>query len=134
MLAYSALVLGHIIYSAVFGVSSTAWDSTAELVALAMNSSPTQVLQNTCAGIIGRQALKTLVRVLVTAPGHLELVFGAVDGQNAPTSKLVMNEKYGKLKAKKTTKIRSRGSVRRVRYGKGMWLDARSKGRLRQRS
>ena len=97
MLAYCTLVLGHIIYSAISGVSSTAWDSTAELVALAMNSSPPQILQNTCAGIVGRQALKTSVRVLATTPGHLELVFGEVKDPNAQTSELVMNEKYGKL-------------------------------------
>lgn len=75
MLAYIALVFGHIMYSAIAGVSSTAWDSAAEFVALAMNSSPTEVLQSTCAGIIGRQAIKTTVRVLLTTPGHLELVF-----------------------------------------------------------
>lgn len=133
MLAYSALVLGHIVYSAIFKISSTAWDSAAELVALAMNSSPTQVLQNTCAGILGRQALKTPVRVLVTTPGHLELVFGSVDGQNAPTSKLVMNEKYGKLTVKKTTEMKSRGSIRRLRYRKRLLLGVLSQRRLRQR-
>ena len=132
MFAYCVLVFGHVIYSAISGVSSTAWDSTAELVALAMNSSPTEILQNTCAGIIGRKALKTPVRILATTPGHLELVFGAV--QNAQTSELVMNKKYGKVTVKKTTKTKSRGSMRRVRYGKGQLLGARSKGRLRERS
>lgn len=99
MLAYCVLVLGHIIYSAISGVSSTAWDSVAELAALGMNSSPTKMLQNTCAGIIGRQAFKTPVRVLVTTPGHLELVFGEAKDPNA-TSELVMNQKYGRLDEK----------------------------------
>lgn len=62
-----------------------------------MNSSPTEILQNTCAGLIGRQAFKTPVKVLVTTPGHLELVFGEVKDPKAQTSQLVMNEKYGKL-------------------------------------
>lgn len=97
MLVYCVLVLGHIFYSAISGVSSTAWDSAAELVALAMNSSPTETLQNTCAGIIGRKALKTPVRVLATTQGHLELVFGEGKNPNAQTSELVMNERYGKL-------------------------------------
>lgn len=97
MLIYCALVFGHIFYSAISGISSTAWDSAAELVALAMNSSPTEILQNTCAGIIGRKALKTPVRVLATNKGHLELVFGEPKDPNAPNSKLVMNEKYGRL-------------------------------------
>lgn len=97
MFAYCILVFGHIVYSAISGVSSTAWDSAAEIVALAMNSSPTDILQNTCAGIVGRKALKTSVKVLATTPGHLELVFGEFKGPNAHNSQLVMNEKYGKL-------------------------------------
>lgn len=97
MLAYCVLVLGHIIYSTISGVSSTAWDSTAEFVALAMNSSPTEILQNTCAGIVGLKALKTPVRILATAPGHLELVFGEFKDPEAQISTLMMNEKYGKL-------------------------------------
>lgn len=80
-----------------FGVSSTAWDSVGELVALTVNSSPTKILQNTCAGIVGRQALKTPVRVLATTPGHLELVFGEIEDPKLQASELVMNEKYGKL-------------------------------------
>lgn len=101
MFLYCILVLGHIIYSAVTGISSTAWDSAAELVALAMNSSQTQVLQNTCAGIIGRRALMSPVRVLVQEPGHLELVFGNVskDENIQNGTKLVVNQQYGKLAA-----------------------------------
>lgn len=95
MLAYCTLVFGHIIYSAISGVSSTAWDSAAELFALTMNSSPTEVLQNTCAGIVGRKALGTNVRVMATTPGHLEMVFG--DAKDPNKTNLVMNEKYGKL-------------------------------------
>lgn len=134
MLAYCVLVLGHIIYSAIFGVSSTAWDSTAEIVALAMNSSPTKILQNTCAGIIGRHAFNAPVRVLVTAPGHLELVFGEDKDQNAQTSKLEMNKKYGKLTLRKTTKMRSRSLMRRVRFRQGLSLVAKGKGGLGERS
>ncbi|MCJ1467198.1 hypothetical protein MMC07_005821 [Pseudocyphellaria aurata] len=97
MLSYVLLALGHIIYSAISGISSTAWDSVGELVALTVNSSPSKVLQNTCAGIVGRQALKTNVRVLATTPGHLELVFGEIEDPTLQASELVMNEKYGTL-------------------------------------
>lgn len=97
MLAYCFLVLAHIIYLAISGVSSTAWDLVAELVALAMNSSPTEALQNTCAGIVGKKAYETEVRVLKTSEKHLELVFGEVKDSNADVSKLVMNEKYGRI-------------------------------------
>lgn len=111
MLAYCALVLGHIIYSTISGVSSTAWDSTAELVALAMNSSPTEVLQNTCAGIIGSTALKTPVRVLATTQGHLELVFGELKDPNVQASTLVMNKKYGKLACENQNRGEELGST-----------------------
>lgn len=101
MLAYCVLVVAHLIYSAVSGISSTAWDSTAELVALAMNSSPTETLQNTCAGILGKRAYQTRVRVLKTSEKHLELVFGEVKDPNADISQLAMNEKYGSIVAGK---------------------------------
>lgn len=67
---------------------------------MAMNSSPTEVLQNTCAGIVRQRALKTSVKLLATTPGHLELVFGEIKDPNLQNSKLVMNEKYGKLAGK----------------------------------
>ena len=97
MFTYCILVLAHIIYSAISGVSSTAWDSVAELVALAMNSSPTEILENTCAGIVGRKVYQAHVRVLKTSEKHLELVFGEIKDPNADVSELVMNEEYGSL-------------------------------------
>lgn len=104
MLTYCVLVFAHVIYSAISGVSSSAWDSVAELVALAMNSSPTESLQNTCAGIVGRKAYQTQVRVLKTSDKHLELVFGEVKDPKADISKLVMNEKYGTVATGKEVK------------------------------
>ena len=100
MLLYSILALAHIIHLGVFGISSTAWDSTAEMIALAMNSSPTRHLQNTCAGIIGIRTYQTLVRVLATSTDgskadHLELVFGDVEQQNM--RRLEVNQEYGKI-------------------------------------
>lgn len=95
MLVYCILALAHIIYSAISGVSSTAWDSVAEMLALAMNSSPTESLHNTCAGIVGKKAYQANVRVLKTSEKHLELVFGKIKDPNADVSKLVMNEQYG---------------------------------------
>lgn len=97
MFTFCVLVLAHILYSAISGVSSTAWDSAGELVALAMNSSPTKALQNTCAGIIGGKAFRHPVRVLATTQGHLELFFGEMKDSKAQVSELVVNEKYGKL-------------------------------------
>lgn len=136
MLAYCVLVLGHIIYSILSGISSSAWDSTAEFVALTMNSSPTEILQNTCAGIIGLKAFKTPVRVLATTQGHLELVFGEVKDLNAQASTLVMNEKYGKLASENDNKgeeLESTGPAELKKRVRCSELGARSKVKLNGR-
>lgn len=122
MFTYCVLVLAHVIYSAISGVSSTAWDSVAELVALAMNSSPTETLQNTCAGITGRRAYETRVRVLKTSEKHLELVFGEIKDPNADTSEMVMNEKYGRVAIGKkdedeTFQVEGQGEIRKRNLG-----------------
>lgn len=121
MLTYCFLVFAHVIYSAVSGISSTAWDSAAELVVLAMNSSPTEILQNTCAGVVGRKAYETRVRVLKTNDKHLELVFGDIKDPNADVSKLVMNEMYGSVvigkDEDKTVNVEGQGEMRKRNVG-----------------
>ena len=83
------------------GLSSDAWDSAAEVIALAMNSSPTQYLQNTCSGIYGMRPFQTTVRIVATAPtpgekqDHLELVFGPSSEAKTSQVKMEMNEEYG---------------------------------------
>ena len=102
MLAYCILALVHILYLGTSGISSTAWDSTAEMMALAVNSSPTKYLQNTCAGIIGIKAYQVPVRILaakVSSAGagedHLELVFGESGKDGVHIERLEVNRKYG---------------------------------------
>ena len=104
MLVYCIIAFSHILYSLVSGISSTAWDSTAEVVALAMNSSPTDHLQNTCAGIIGVKTFRTPVRILASKmndakeEGHLELVFGDEKERGLGWSSVETNVKYGRVK------------------------------------
>lgn len=104
MFTFCLLAFGHTIYLVVSGVSSDAWNSTAEIVALAMNSSPTAYLHNTCAGIIGINTFKTPVRILVRGDDdqmeHLELVFGDQEMANAGVSRLTKNKNYGELLSK----------------------------------
>ena len=100
MVAYCVFAIVHIIYLGLTGISSTAWDSTAEMMVLAMNSSPTKHLQNTCAGIIGIKPFQTLVRVLATngidhKADHLELVFGNIEQSNF--KRLEVNQEYGRV-------------------------------------
>lgn len=103
MFIYCLLAFAHSVYLITTGLSSNTWDTAAEVIALAMNSSPTQFLQNTCAGILGIRTFQTKVRVMATDNGngneHLEIVFGDV-----PSHKLwlvVENQQYGALREKK---------------------------------
>ena len=95
MFAYCLLAVSHVLYIVATGVSSSAWDSVAELVALAMNSAPTTALQNTCAGIIGTRAYRSTVRIAETTEGHLELLFGEEKDSKIVVSRLKLDEKYG---------------------------------------
>ena len=105
IIGYCLLAFSHLIYLGISGISSTAWDSTAEMMALAMNSSPTRHLQNTCAGIIGIKTFQTRVRILAAAStdeskrddDHLELVFGQDDQGTTHMERLAMNQRHGKL-------------------------------------
>ena len=97
MLAYCLLAVGQTLYALISGISSSAWDSVAELIALAMNSKPTHVLQNTCAGIIGVKLFRAAVGIRETTEGHLELCFGG-DGEVQGGERVRVNEKYGKMK------------------------------------
>lgn len=83
---YCVFAIPHVVFTSVRGISSSSWDSIAELTALAMNSPPTKELRNTCAGIASVQTFRTVVSVVArhekgkstaTGDGHLQLVLGA---------------------------------------------------------
>lgn len=102
LLAYCIIALSHVLYAAITGISSTCWDSIGEVTALAMNSTPTALLKNTCAGIMELDIFKIPVRVLAIrdAEGegeHLELVFGNVDEKEASGTPIQPNRVYGTL-------------------------------------
>lgn len=84
------------------GISSTCWDSIAEVTALAMKSTPTAALRNTCAGITELHIFKLPVRVLVAKDQegegeHLELVFGDVDRELVKDTTIKPNLAYGTM-------------------------------------
>ena len=102
IITYCIFAFAHVLYLAISGISSTVWDSTAEVVALAMNSTPIKYLQNTCAGIIGIKTFRTNVRILATNGGegkheHLELIFGDSQQHHSGMTKMKANTKYEKL-------------------------------------
>ncbi|KAL8692361.1 MAG: hypothetical protein Q9218_002612 [Villophora microphyllina] len=102
LLIYCALVVAHFCYATISGVSSTSWDSIAELVVLAVNSSPTTQLRNTCAGITQLSVFRTPIRILTgkdvnDEEDHLELVFGHVDESIASRNQILENHEYGTM-------------------------------------
>ena len=103
MLLYRIIAIAHIIYLITSGISSSAWDSTAEMMALAINSSPTRHLQNTCTGIVGIKTFQTPIRILASKvtgakEDHLELVFGEIASPDVYMERLELNQAYGKVK------------------------------------
>ena len=119
LLAYCVIALSHVLYAAIsgkrplrilvldsiiddLGISSTCWDSIGEVTALAMNSTPTTFLKNTCAGIIELNIFKLPVRVVAIRDDegdgeHLELVFGNVDEKDVKGTPIKPNRVYGTL-------------------------------------
>lgn len=78
LLSYCVLAGIHSTFVLITRTSSNAWDSVSEVTALAMQSQPTKVLKNTCAGIHTTRVFSNLVKVVRTGPqkDHLELDFG----------------------------------------------------------
>lgn len=108
LMLYCLVVVVHIYFSLRSGLSSASWDSMAEMMALGMNSRPTNSLQNTCAGIRTIEVFKERVRIVPTAGlvdelgkgsyngerGHLELLF-LKDSEVVVVNQVQTNVAYG---------------------------------------
>ena len=105
LLTYCIFALAHVLYAGISGISSTCWDSIGEVTALAVNSTPTALLRNTCAGIMELSIFKTPVRVLAFRDNdnsdgeHLELVFGDLDEKSIQHQVIKENRVYGTMPA-----------------------------------
>lgn len=103
LLAYCIFALTHILYAGITGISSTCWDSVSEVTALAVNSTPSALLRNTCAGITELNIFKIPVRVLAVRDNessdgeHLELVFGELDEKAIQHQVIKHNRVYGTM-------------------------------------
>ena len=102
LLLYCAFAITHTFYAGITGISSTCWDSIAEVTALAVNSSPTTALRNTCAGITEFDIFKLPVRILAMRDEegdgeHLELVFGNLDEKSVENRVIKPNRVYGTM-------------------------------------
>lgn len=88
---YAVIAVGHWVYLGWSRESSSSWDSIAELVALAMSSTPSTDLTNTGAGIDSFQVFQNQTQV-IDRDGHLELAFGVPSGRY---EKVKPDELYG---------------------------------------
>ena len=94
LLIYCMYALSHLVYTIYSGVSSNAWDSIPELVALAVNSSPSKELLNTSAGIERLDTFRRSVNVRALND-HLEIVFDDTGQTGNVGFKMVeRNKKY----------------------------------------
>ena len=104
LIAYCLLVLVHVLYAAISGISVTCWDSIGEVTALAVNSMPTVLLRNTCAGITELGTFKLPVRVLAFRDDegdreYLELSLGSTDEKTIEDKMIKPNRVYGTMPA-----------------------------------
>lgn len=91
---YCTYIIGFIIFTLIYsGHYSGAWDSIAELTALAMLSQPTEKLQHTSAGIETAQLFKEPVNIRAAGYDHLEIVF-ANDSGNRASDTVRENKEY----------------------------------------
>ncbi len=112
LLAYCLFALAHVFYAGITGISSTCWDSIGEVTALAINSTPSALLRNTCAGITELSVFKIPVRVLAFRDNensdgeHLELVFGELDEKGIQHQVIKHNRVYGTMPSVLADKIK----------------------------
>ncbi|THV49264.1 hypothetical protein BGAL_0204g00190 [Botrytis galanthina] len=99
------ILLVHILFALIhttlliyIGWSCNILKSLCEIVALAINSSPTPILENTCVGIARLDTYKHIVEVREVSEQHLGLVLA---GEEGSSKSVVMGNMYGNLGLKK---------------------------------
>ena len=97
LLIYCVLVFCHVGFSLVFGVCSTAWDSAASLVALALQSRKPTHLRHMGVDVHSMETFREMVEIRVNEREEVELVFveGSRAGEPARTlKKIEANKTY----------------------------------------
>lgn len=98
LLIHLACAVGHTMYLVYMifiarqGLVSS-WATISELLTLAMNSTPSLKLQDTCAGVDAAKTWRQVVSVRETQPGHLEMVVGTADRNKYPPPEV--SKSYG---------------------------------------
>jgi hypothetical protein len=94
LLIYCIFAVVHVCYAAISGVSSNSWDSILELTALAINSSRTQLLNRTSAGVETMDTVRQPVKICAVNDDHLEIVFSQDGLEGKGFRKVVKNRAY----------------------------------------
>ena len=96
LILYGVIAIIAILSILVRSCNSDSWSSLGELLILAMNSPPTEVLRNTGAGVGRFKTWKEVVKVRVTEDDKLQLVFEGQENSGKPTfdRKPKAGEKY----------------------------------------
>lgn len=81
LLIYCGFTLPHAIFVAISGVSYMSWDSITNLTTLAIQSSKTQALRNTTAGVAGNGVYKTPVKLRAVGD-QVEILFEDTEKEN----------------------------------------------------
>ncbi|RVX73117.1 hypothetical protein B0A52_02244 [Exophiala mesophila] len=98
LLIHLAIAVGHTLYLVYMifiarqGLVGS-WATISELLTLAMNSTPSLNLQDTCAGVDAAKTWRQVVSVRETQPGHLEMVVGTADRNKYPPPEV--SKSYG---------------------------------------
>ncbi|KAF5870086.1 uncharacterized protein Bfra_010232 [Botrytis fragariae] len=100
LLLHIFLALVHTVMITCMGWTSKILKSLCEILVLAINSSPSAVLDNTCAGIERLDTYKQIVKVRETSFEHLGLVMNGDEDKH--TKKVMIDKEYGSLGKKET--------------------------------
>jgi hypothetical protein len=91
---YCFFALAFITWSLWTGESSNSWDSTAELLALGLNSKVPKQLENTSAGIGTMTVFRQPIRILENEEQSLEIVFGGGEHSEGTRRRIRRNQAY----------------------------------------
>lgn len=91
MVVYCTITLLYIGYTLITGLTSTAWSSAIELVALALQSSKSSVLGDSAVGIDSIKSFSRGVGIKVNTDNELEIVYVKDDDYKMRTWKKIQH-------------------------------------------
>jgi hypothetical protein len=95
LILYLLYTIPYVIFTLITGRSSRVWGSTSGFTALAVNSTPTEALKHTSAGIDKVETFRQIISVReVTTNEQLELVLEKEEGKGGAKKRIVVGRSY----------------------------------------